>query len=399
MTGISAVEPAKTEGMKLRRRDWIVLPTLCLLTICLIIGSTESIARLIFSYSDKGIKDCTMFNDLSTGPRGIPNCVCWDKGYETQPIEYRLNRSGYRADTDFGPKAPGTYRIVTVGSSYAMAYGVDNKMSYAALLPGELTSKTGRRVDLLNEGFAGGGGVNLRLDEALARNPDMILWILTPWDIGQEFAAVHHPPRANRHEPFLRRAWALVKLGFAMSSTNSIQKIFSGTRTAFMLRHYLFESQSQYIKSFLMADDKEAGFLKAEPSAEWKESLQQFSTAVPEYEAQAEAAKVPLVAVLVPDRAQAAMISRNEWPTGYDPYKLNDELRSIIISDGGTYIDIFPGFRAIPNPERYYLPVDGHLGAGGNAILSMLLAKELTSGAVPALKAATQPHLTIAQGR
>jgi hypothetical protein len=399
MTGMAAVDPTKTEGMKLPRRDWIVLPTLGLLTFCLIIGSTESIARLIFSYSDKGLKDCTVFNDPSTGPRGIPNCVCWDKGYETQPIEYRLNSSGYRADTDFGPKAPGTYRIVTVGSSFAMAYGADNKMSYAALLPGELTSLTRRKVDLLNEGFAGGGGVNLRLDKALAFNPDMILWILTPWDIGQEFATVHHPPRANRHKPFLRRAWARINLDFATSFTKAIQETFSDTRTALMLRHYLFESQSQYIKSFLRAGDKEAGFLKAEPSAEWKESLRQFSTAVPEYEAQAEAAGVPLVAVLVPDRAQAAMISRGEWPAGYDPYKLNNELRSILSSHGGIYIDILPRFRAIPNPERYYLPVDGHLDAAGNAILSNLLAKELTSGAVPALDVSRQPHLTMARGR
>ena len=58
---------------------------------------------------------------------------------------------------------------------------------------------------------------------------------------------------------------------------------------------------------------------------------------------------------LVPTRAQAAMISMGEWPAGYDPYKLDDELRAIVTSHGGIYIDILPDFRNIPNPEQYYL--------------------------------------------
>jgi hypothetical protein len=254
-------------------------------------------------------------------------------------------------------------------------------------------------VELLNEGFAGGGGVNIHLENALVFNPDMILWILTPWDIEQELATVHHPPRANRSIPFVQRAWARVKLEFTTSSKNAIRETFGGTRTALMLRHYLFESQSQYVKSVVLAGDEEAGLLKAQPSAEWKGRLQQFSDSAAENEARASAAGVPLVAVLVPNRAQAAMISMGEWPAGYDPYKLDDEVRSIITSHGGTYIDIFPGFRRIPNPEQYYLPVDGHPDADGHAVISRLLAKELSSGAVPDLRVAAQPQVTIALGR
>jgi hypothetical protein len=94
--------------------------------------------------------------------------------------------------------------------------------------------------------------------------------------------------------------------------------------------------------------------------------------------------------VLLPNRAQAAMISMGEWPAGYDPYKLDAELRSIVTSHGGIYIDILPDFRAIPNPEQHYLPVDSHPDAGGHAIIAAMLAKELTGGAVPALKVPAQ---------
>jgi hypothetical protein len=114
--------------------------------------------------------------------------------------------------------------------------------------------------------------------------------------------------------------------------------------------------------------------------------LHEFDYYVGEIEARARAAGVPLVVVLVPDRAQAAMISMGEWPAGYDPYKLGEEVRTIVVSHGGTYIDILPDFRNIPNPEQYYLPVDGHPNAEGHAIIAGLLARELTSGAIPELR-------------
>ena len=56
---------------------------------------------------------------------------------------------------------------------------------------------------------------------------------------------------------------------------------------------------------------------------------------------------MPLVAALLPQRAQAAMISRSRWPAGFDPYKLDNELRSMVVSHGGTYVDILPDFRNI----------------------------------------------------
>ncbi len=124
-------------------------------------------------------------------------------------------------------------------------------------------------------------------------------------------------------------------------------------------------------------------------SPEWKNRLRHFDSNAAQIEQQAAAAGVPMVAVLVPYRSQASMISMGEWPAGYNPYKLDDELRAIITSHGGTYVSILPGFRSVPNAEQYYLPIDGHPTAEGHAILAELLAKALTSGAVPDLRGAS----------
>jgi hypothetical protein len=141
------------------------------------------------------------------------------------------------------------------------------------------------------------------------------------------------------------------------------------------------------VSSYLRGGDEHSGFLKAEPSADWKNRLRQTDMDVANMQARASAAGIPFVTVLLPNRSQAAMISMGEWPAGYDPYKLEGELRSIVTSHGGIYIDILPDFRNIPNPERYYFPVDGHPDANGHAIIAGMLAKELARGAVPGLRA------------
>jgi hypothetical protein len=93
---------------------------------------------------------------------------------------------------------------------------------------------------------------------------------------------------------------------------------------------------------------------------------------------------------MVPTRAQAAMISMGEWPDGFDPFALGKELGSIITSHGGTYIDILSNFRATSNPEQHFYLLNGHPDADGHAIITGFLTKELTSGAVPELRAVVQ---------
>jgi hypothetical protein len=130
-----------------------------------------------------------------------------------------------------------------------------------------------------------------------------------------------------------------------------------------------------------------------------RQALQDFDSYAGDMEARANAAGVPLVIVLLPYRAHAAMISMGEWPAGYDPYKLDQDMRTIVTRHGGTYIDILPDYRNVPDPEEGYFPVDRHPNAHGHAMIARMLAKELTSGAVPALKVVAQPQATLEQRR
>ncbi|MGD0482236.1 MAG: hypothetical protein ABSA42_18860 [Terracidiphilus sp.] len=387
---------------KLPRRDWILLPLLSVLTILTLAISMQWIGRVFFR-SDNPVGDCIVSDPL-TGRHGVPNRACWKKESESPSVDYSFNSCGHRAGMECGPKAPDTYRIVLTGSSYAFGWTVPREETFAALLPLELSRRTGRKIELYNEGIIGDGGIprNVvkRFNEVLAAQPDAILWVLDPWDID----------KADRDAPTL--AWrdigaaemarqALVgksRLEVIPTILGLIRDKWVVSKAGMLIQHYIFLSQSEYVKLYL-ARGAQSGFLDAEPDSDWRHRLELFNGYAADFEGQANAAGVPVIVTLVPNRAQAAMISMGHWPPGDDPYKLGEEVRAIVASHGGTYIDILPDFRAVPNPEQYFYPIDNHPDASGHAIIAEMLARELTSGSVPALSAADQSRSALEKGR
>lgn len=402
MTPSGQKGPAVSSSSKLPRRDWVLLPLTALLTIGLIAAAAEWLAEITLPEIIAGRTTCFR-DDPSMGRRAIPNSVCWIKEPEESRLhEYRFNNCRHRAGMECGPKRPGTYRIVMVGSSYAFGSSVSREESFAARLPAEIFRLTGRRVDLYNEGvpWTSPHDVVVRFKEAAAAEPDLILWVLTPYDIGleapdsnQDTSAVSPEPAVNEGES--RRPLDRIKAAVNANPTlAAVLEHWHKDRVNLLLRHFLYKSQSQYLKSFLLGSmHTQAGFLNANLDGEWSGYLRVFDADANEFESLAKAAGVPVVVVLAPDRAQAAMISMGAWPAKYNPYKLDDELDAIITRHGGIYIHILPGFRNIPNPERFFLPVDGHPNAEGHAVIASLLAKQLVSGAVPGLQGTPSPRV------
>jgi hypothetical protein len=358
----------------MERRDWIWLPILGLLTICLLAGSVEWYARRIFFRLPTAGENC-LISDGSDGSRGIPNCVVREKIPEGQVIEYRFNSSGYRNAVDFAPKSPETYRIVLVGTSVAAGFRVPQEQTVSALLPVELSRRTGRKVEVYNQGLPlqTTNSIARHLHDAIAVHPDMILWIVSPLDISYSSAAGH------RENVTPRTATG--------SFDTSLATLFSHTRAATLLKDLLYKSPSEYVQASLMGADYQQEFLQSESSAEWLRELKEFDNSAAEIEGQARQAGIPIVATLVPDRTQAAMISMmDECPKGFDPYKLGRELHSIIVNYGGTYVDILPEYRSVPDPQLGYFPIDGHPNAHGQALIARFLTNKLAG--LPVLDAA-----------
>jgi hypothetical protein len=377
---------------------WMAMSLVALLAVGILVTLTEFLARDVFGFTESPpfIQTCMGPLDPVKGAWARPNSVCWDKKYETQPVEYRFNHCGHRTEMDCASKAAGAYRIVLVGSSFAMGHLMKRDDSFAALLPSTLSSAAKHDIELYNEGMVTvfPHALALRFDEVLAARPDLILWTLSPTDIEKELADADLPGPPTSQLPRgelatialrVRDAFASRSLADALRDLGGrIRYRLSDSAAGTLALHLLYESQSQYIKSYLAAAD-DAGFLRIAPSPRWQTRLQNFENDVAEMARQSRRAGIPIVAVLIPNRAQAAIISTGLWPEDIDPYKLGGELRDIITRHGGMYLDILPKFRALPNAEQYYFPVDAHPNARGHRIIADLLEGALTNGSVPPL--------------
>jgi hypothetical protein len=384
------------------RSAWILLPALGLFTILMLAATTEVVARRMFADGGSGVAPCMVFNDPATGARGVPNSTCVEKSPENPPIEFQFNNCGHRAGMPCAPKAPGTYRIVMIGSSIPMGTRVQRGESFAATLPFKLSKDTGRRVELYNEsmGFGFSHSTTLRFHDVLSAQPDMILWIVTPMDVGRSSLIL---PVADL-DPWAgmsvhAKAWNRLKVDLSsMSLSETVDDLFNHTKTSVLLRHYLYQSETLYIRSFLAGPDHASGYLKQQLSPAWQGDLSQFESDAALMEAEAQKAGIPFVVTYVPERAQASMISMGTWPAGYDPYSLPADVRSIIERHHGIYVDILPDLRSVSNAGKFYYPVDGHPTPAGHALLSSLIEKGLTDGAIPALTNASRTQLDAARG-
>lgn len=385
MTQPNAVDAGHLKKSKLPRRDWILLPILGIATVLLLLSAAEVVGGCMFTSSMTG--SCMVFDDPTTGARGVPNSTCWQKGRESHLAEYKFDSCGHRAGLECGPKLPGTYRIVMVGSSLSFGMFIPEDKSIAAILPEELSRKTGRRVEVYNASIMEFGHLrtfDLQMNEVLAAQPDLILFVLAPSDIR---AADYLIPDLQKLESNDRN---LLRKVIDLFTSESPARLGGRHFTTFITAlHFLYQSQSLYVKASLRDDDS-TGFMKTDPTESWRNSSRKSDFYITNINNQAKSAGVPVAASLIPSRAQAAMLSMGEWPPGYDPFKLDRELRTAFTRNGATYIDVLPDYETIPNPEQGYFPVDGHPNEEGDAVIASFLAKELTGGAIPALRASSQ---------
>ena len=99
----------------------------------------------------------------------------------------------------------------------------------------------------------------------------------------------------------------------------------------------------------------------------------------------AKLAGVPVVAVFLPNRGESGLLSISPRPAGIDPDRLNNNLRTIMSSNGAIYVDVVPELEKAPNLDGLYDPYGSHLNAEGQGVLAQILSNALTAGAVPTL--------------
>ncbi len=385
------------------RRDWILLPLLAALTVLVIALPAEFVARKLFRSTPTNSFDCLVLHDKVNGIHGIPNSNCLEKDFESDLVAYHFNSCGDRAGMDCSrPKSAGAFRIVLLGTSVAEGLETPYEETFAALLPRKLIRQTGRPIELYNEGIMSGTPhlYDFRFRYIMRAQPDLILWTLTKWDI-EHVSLVEGDPELTNRAPgggahvrksalggFLASGFLDRAKGFAHGLLGQppaevwsrlVAEANKKSRAVFMLKHWLYASQSEYVKHYLMQGEA-AEFLRTNPGPVWRHKMQQFDFYAGELLDKARAAGTPVIVTVLPERAEAAMISKGHWPAGYDPYRFGEEVRSVVERHGGTYIDVLHDFRRVPNPERCWYAMDLHPTAAGHKLLAGMLADGLSNG-------------------
>jgi hypothetical protein len=383
---------ASGTGDQLSKRDWIVLLLLSLLTTAVIAFGTEVIARTYFWVSKTSVNECLILDDPTRGIRGVRDSICLQKVAEGQIVEYRFNCNGFRSDKACSDKPSGAYRIAIIGSSMAMGMNVPFKGTFSVLLANKLSQTLGREVQVENYSMAFGFPRNtaLLMADVLAGKPDLIVWPITAVDVKLAgYLHSEHAGSAQSSTPLAQRG-TLDLRGRLKDAIGG--NPFAASIAAARYFLYMYMPSTKFIEKYLATPPGAEGMWDAGPDAlrtkltkEWKTYLDEFNIHAAKIMSSAKSAGVPIAATFIPNRAQAAMLASDARYVGYDPSKLEDDVRGIVGDLGGAYLPILPGFSTVANLEKLYLPVDGHPDIGAHAIIADLLAKKLTDGSVKGL--------------
>jgi hypothetical protein len=372
-----------SEITTLPKRDYFLLPLLSFLTILLMFGASEIFTRLLWvqhkSYA-------CVIEDPVAGDRFIPNCTERAKLAEGPWVTYSYNNCGYRSITPCGPKPPGGLRIAITGSSMSQALHVSYEDTFFDRASRELASRCGRPVDVQNLGVPGLSPIYAyrRIPEALSLQPDVVLYLVTPFDLEQKILPGE---LAERDNPTRISPTPAAKL--AANPLRDFEHLLIQSRTVLVAQHFIFQNRETFIRVFMVYRDR-ADFLRQPFTAAWQQRFADFDVIIGSVAEKVRAAGVPLIIVPVPSRVEAALLSSPQLPPQVDPYAFGREIEAIASKHGAGYLDLMKPISDIPNAENLYYTVDGHVAADGHKVIAEELVRKLLDGSVPAFSRCAQ---------
>jgi hypothetical protein len=357
------------------RKDFLLLPLISFFTALFMLGGAELVSAHFFQEAQQG--NCSV-PDRFLPYRYKPNCSYTNKAAEGPMVRYVFNDCGYRSKKACRPKPAGALRIALLGASTAEGFKVAYQDGLAPRVEAGLTQSCRRPVEIQNLGVAGFGPLHnyIRLEEALALNPDVVMFVITPYELADPIDPVMFE---NRH-----RAYPLKRGGEHDQPRGANQAewlaqasaLLSNSRAALAAQYFLFQDRQKYIKLFLMHGDK-ADYLRVPFSEAWLHRFKTLDILLGEMADRIHAQGLPFVLVLTPQRIQAALSDPAGRPPGVDPDALGRRIGEIAKAHNIDFVDTYDAFRQQPESEKLFYPVDGHMTPDGHKVVADATIKAL----------------------
>lgn len=361
------------------KKDLILLPLVSLCTLLALLAVAEILSRV--SYPEQETNACAISGQGSEGYTFKANCTATTKNAEGPWVTYRFNDCGYRSDTSCQPVQPGTLRIAVLGSSVSQGLNVRYEDTYFAISAGELRQACQRPIDVQNLGKPATSPIFAyqHVDEALKLKPDVVLFLLAPFDLEQQ---IDPEALANRNSPDHPLTHNAVVV--PLSPMRRLQSLVMSSRAVLVAEHFLLQNRETFLRIYLNYKDK-ADFLRQPFTPAWQKRFADMDLIIGDMATKIAAAGVPFIVIPVPSRAEAALLSSKQWPPGVDPTAFGRTLEKIATDHGASYVDLMRPFAEHPNSQELFLVVDGHVAASGQRVIAENLTKKLLDGSVPAM--------------
>lgn len=351
--------------------DYLILPMLSLLTMSLFLGSAEFAAR---AHWPKNTRDSCLIHD-SAGLHYKPGCVSKVKIPEGPWVLSHYNDCGLQSDFPCHPKPPGDIRIAILGSSSAEGYMVPYEESYAAGLERELSQQCGRTVQVQNLAVAGTHLTDAarRTGEALALQPDLVLIVLTPYDLWKEIAEVS----SERHA--LAQLEGLpAKTGLNLNARiEPVKQVIRESSALLMLRHFLYQDSQTYLDFFLLTNTGGADFLDVPFPPRWEQGFAHLDGLLGEMADKIHDQRIPFAIVPSFHRPQVALMNAGNAFPGKDPYAFEKEIARIAEKQGIVDLEVTQEFQRTSRTESLFYLADGHLNPRGHSVLAESLSRQI----------------------
>ena len=355
-----------------RARDWVLLPALCIATVAVMLGVPELIARHVFF--EQKIDRCLQ-PDPVLGHRAAPNCQTLYKPAEGPWTENDYNECGYRSRASCLTKPADTFRIALIGSSTSMGYLVPYDETFAVRSEKMLSNPGGRPGEFHSMGGLGDqwGRVEARMDEALTRQPDLVVATITPFDISQplDLAGADKPPPPR---------------GVLGTVVGSLRSAVQDSALWTAVLHYRAELPTTFL-TFYLRDPQRSGSVQQPMSAFWQKQIGYTATMVAHLAAKARADNVPFLLVFVPLRAQPYLMRYHAQFPSTDPLALDHAVGKIAAQNGVPYLDATPFYAAADHLGPLFYNVEDHITGAGSALLAHVLSDYIIAARYPGLPA------------
>ena len=301
--------------------------------------------------------------------RPIPHCSTKIKNAEGDWITMHYNECGYRSPHSCGPKPPGTRRVVVMGASVAEGLFVQENEQFSARVERSLASKCGFPVEFQNMGSlaAAPKPQSTLIPEMLTLQPDAVLIVFAPFDL----LSVTKPSGAD--------ASRKPRKGFAPASDPSVfarlRAIARDSRALTIAQHFMLANDDYFFRAYLFGNEDDA--LRVPVSPTYRGYYAGLESELREFTTQMKPQGIPLLAVPLPNRIQAALISDRVTLKDIDPWAFLHEVKTLAARLEINVVDVFPAFASTPHAAHLFYAVDGHPGGEANALIAAAVEQSL----------------------